>query len=369
MGCKKSCWVVEKKTSRLEEELIEREQGLINEDFDINLDYLIDEQTLSTKLTIKDYIDSFKARFIPSRSSLRIKPGLYKVGDPNQDSDVLVSSNYKLTFDSLRKELTGLNIWLLILNTHGVNVWCAAGKGTFSTAELLYRYKKHKVSDFVNHNKVIIPQLGAPGINIVEAKKYGKLDVVVGPVRASDIKTFIENKYLATKEQRTVSFNLKDRMTLIPIEVANSLKLLLLISGLSIILCFLSNGTTDNLLNSSLVVANPYLIAYFLAIVVFPILLPYIPFKAFYLKGILLSLIANFYLIYGYQGASIGQFMGLIGQIMMITIMVSSLCLNFTGSTTFTSYSGVLKETGVMTKYFKKTVVIAAILIFISIII
>jgi CO dehydrogenase/acetyl-CoA synthase gamma subunit (corrinoid Fe-S protein) len=52
---------------------------------------------------------------------------------------VLVSANYKLTFDSVRKNLNAFDCWLLILDTKGVNVWCAAGKGTFGTDELVSR--------------------------------------------------------------------------------------------------------------------------------------------------------------------------------------------------------------------------------------
>jgi len=35
--------------------------------------------------------------------------------------------------------MPGRNLWILILDTKGVNVWCAAGKGTFGTEELVFR--------------------------------------------------------------------------------------------------------------------------------------------------------------------------------------------------------------------------------------
>ena len=55
------------------------------------------------------------------------------------ESPVLVSANYKLSFDCLRSELTGFNAWMLVLDTRGVNVWCSAGKGTFGTNEIVGR--------------------------------------------------------------------------------------------------------------------------------------------------------------------------------------------------------------------------------------
>jgi len=65
------------------------------------------------------------------RMSYAISPGLYAVGNPTKESDVFVSANYKLSFDVLRRELKGFNAWILVLDTKGINVWCAAGKGTF----------------------------------------------------------------------------------------------------------------------------------------------------------------------------------------------------------------------------------------------
>ena len=68
-----------------------------------------------------------------------VEPGLYAVGKPDERSPVLVTANYKLSFDKLRNELTGRNVWILVLDTKGINVWCSAGKGTFGTMELVGR--------------------------------------------------------------------------------------------------------------------------------------------------------------------------------------------------------------------------------------
>ena len=81
-----------------------------------------------------DYLGSIKCRISNSfRMKYRIKPGMYAVGEPDANSEVFVSANYKLSFDILRKALKGLNVWILVLDTKGINVWCAAGKGTFGT--------------------------------------------------------------------------------------------------------------------------------------------------------------------------------------------------------------------------------------------
>lgn len=100
---------------------------------------------ISTKLTPEDIWGTCKVRFGINRMNYKVNPGIYAVGTPNENSPVLVTANYKLTFDSLRKELKGLNLWIMVLDTKGINVWCAAGKGTFGTKELVNRISKVKL--------------------------------------------------------------------------------------------------------------------------------------------------------------------------------------------------------------------------------
>jgi len=95
--------------------------------------------SLSTKLTWRDVVGGWAARWGIRRMNYSIAPDLHRIGKPTRESEVLVTANYKLTVDVVRRELKGLDAWLLVLDTRGVNVWCAAGKGTFGTAELVRR--------------------------------------------------------------------------------------------------------------------------------------------------------------------------------------------------------------------------------------
>ena len=109
---------------------------------------------VSTRLGWKDYFGGFKARWGINRDNYKVAPGLYAVGNPDKGSNVFVTANYKLTFDVLRKNLVGVDGWLLVLDTKGVNVWCAAGKGTFGTEELIERIEKSGLSRVVDHKKI-----------------------------------------------------------------------------------------------------------------------------------------------------------------------------------------------------------------------
>ena len=126
---------------------------------------------VSTVLTTKDIVGAWRVRWGIGRMNYKVVPGLYSVGKPDENTPVLITANYKLTFHRLRKELDGLNLWILVLDTKGVNVWCAAGKGTFGTEELVHRIEAAKLVEIVKHRTVILPQLGATGVAAHEVQR------------------------------------------------------------------------------------------------------------------------------------------------------------------------------------------------------
>jgi hypothetical protein len=119
---------------------------------------------VSSALAWCDRWGSIKARWGVGRMHYAVDPGLYALGSPDELSPVLVTANYKMSFDCLREALPGRNVWILVLDTEGINVWCAAGKGTFGTEELIRRITASGLKDIVKHRELILPQLGAPGV-------------------------------------------------------------------------------------------------------------------------------------------------------------------------------------------------------------
>jgi hypothetical protein len=370
--------VVEEKTSRVEEEINERIKGLVNEDHDIDLDHIIlkidskndtDITYVDSKLSLKDKVHTVLARVNPNRTKFRIKPGLYAMGNPNEESEVLVTSNYKLTFDTLRRELEGVDCYILVLNTHGVNVWCAAGKGTFSSAELSYRVNKHNVKNVVRHKRLILPQLGASTMNMVDVRKHCKMNIVYGPVRASDIKNFLLNNLECSREERNVTFNLVDRLVLIPVDFISNFKWVLYAFILSLLFNMVTHGFDQSVIMMSATHSIPYLMALVFATVIFPILLPIIPFKAFSLKGMVLSIPLVVYLSINSELLLMSDILAsVVVQLILIASLVTFLSLNFTGTTNFTSFSGVKIETKYQLNALKILVPLSFVALFLSMI-
>ena len=179
---------------------------------------------VATELTFADRLGHWQMRWGIGRMRYRIAPGLYAVGQPAADSPVLVTANYKLTVDLLRQELTGLNAWMLVLDTKGINVWCAAGKGTFGTAELLRQVAATRLAEVVNHRTLIVPQLGAPGVSAHEVRSGCGFRVIYGPVRATDVPAFLAAGMQATPAMRRVTFSTGERLVLTPVELTSMLK-------------------------------------------------------------------------------------------------------------------------------------------------
>lgn len=297
---------------------------------------------VSTKLEFSDLLGTLKVRFGIGRNNYTIAPRLYKVGNPDRNSDVLVSANYKLSFDVLKKNLDSLNIWILVIDTKGVNVWCAAGKGTFGTDNVVKSIKDSSLEHIVKHRNIILPQLSASGVAAHKVKEQTGFRAIFGPVQAKDIKSFIEAGYKATPAMRKVTFPMKERAKLIPVDFMYAkYKLLLIIAALFIFSGLDKTGFLfTKMFETSLFPILNILGAYIAGIVVATLFLPWIPFRAFALKGafwgvavtVLLNLLFN---------VSIMESLGL--GLLNVSI-ASFMTMNFTGSSTYTSLSGVQKE-------------------------
>lgn len=298
---------------------------------------------ISSSLNFVDQLGAIMVRCNINRDNYRVHPGLYAIGSPDRDSDVFVSANYKLSFDSLRENLKGINGWILVLDTKGINVWCAAGKGTFGTKELVSRIRQHSLENIVNHRRLIVPQLGATGVSAHKVHEETGFNVHYGPVRSADIWEFIENGYRKDREMSQVTFNFKERMKLVPNDFIYGKFYILGALTVMILLSFLSNKGFRLAFNNetSSAILN-VILAYFGGIVITPALLPYIPSRAFALKGLYTGIVI--FIITIISGALTGNIIQLLSWLLIIVVISSFMAMNFTGSSTYTSLSGVKKE-------------------------
>jgi ferredoxin len=141
-----------------------------------------------------------------------VEPDLVRVGTPNRDSPVLLTCNFNLTVHRVLKEIQGLDCYLLIAPSKGINVWCGACGDDFNTDSVVSILKTSKVGDLVDHNTLILPQLSATGIDPVVVKQRTGWTAKFGPVYAKDIRSFLAQGMNKTPEQSRVTFPLSARL-------------------------------------------------------------------------------------------------------------------------------------------------------------
>ncbi len=289
-------------------------------------------------ITSSERFGHFLARCGVKREEHIVSPGIYKLGNPTSDSPVLVSANYTLSFDALRSSLAGIDCYILVIDTKGINVWCAAGKGTFGTDEIVYRIRWSGLDKIVKHRNIILPQLGAPGVSAYDVKRMSGFKVEYGPVRAEDLQQYLKT-HTATAEMRRVRFTFKDRLVLTPVELVHVIKPTLIAA----IVLYLLAGPFG---------AFIVVVTAFAGTILFPALLPFIPTHDFSTKGLILGGIVSLpFAVFLATTSTISSAMSPLENVLTAlatflipTAVVAYIALNFTGCTTYTSRAGVKKE-------------------------
>ena len=289
----------------------------------------------------RDVLGAVAVRLGIGRDRYPVAPGLYALGTPGPDSPVVVTANYKLTFDTVRRDIRGLDAWLLVLDTRGVNVWCAAGKGTFSTEELVRRIRLVGLSAVVAHRQVIVPQLGASGVTGREVQAATGFRVVFGPVRARDLVAFVQAGMRASPAMRRVTFPTRDRMTVALVEWLRGGKTLALTLAVLFVVAGFGSGifSLSRAWHGAGLGFAAFLLGFFSGNVLVPLFLPWLPGRAFSLKGGLAGAGAGLAVLWLAQGPVMG-----LGLWLGAVVVGSWYGLHFTGSSTFTSPTGVERE-------------------------
>lgn len=165
---------------------------------------------LQDRSQIKSLFD-FCGRWFPNP----VAPGLREIGTPDRDSPVVVTGNFHLTVRRVEKALTSQNCYLLVVQSKGINVWCASAGGEMNTHCILSALKTSNIASLVDHRELILPQLAAPGIDTILLKKVSGWKGKWGPVYASSLPEFLANGHTKNQDQCRVHFDLPFRMEML----------------------------------------------------------------------------------------------------------------------------------------------------------
>ena len=300
---------------------------------------------VSRTLVRSDRLGAWRVGWGFDRDDYRVRPGMYAVGTPDVGAPVLVTANYKLTFDALRSSLGGLDAWLLVIDTHGINVWCAAGKGTFCADEVARVVHDARLGEIVDHRRLILPQLSAPGVAAHRVKQACGFRVTFGPVRAEDLPAFLATGMQADAAMREVTFTARERAVLVPEELSFvwDRRMLLAYAGILAASAVDRDGVS---LSRGVRRGAPVIGAAWLALLAggaaTPLALPWLPGRAFSLKGALAGGVAA-------AGATalLRRRLSPAARLALLAgvpAVASYAAMNFTGASPITSPSGVERE-------------------------
>jgi ferredoxin len=141
-----------------------------------------------------------------------VRTGVRVVGTPDRMSPVFLTGNYDLTVRRVLRALRGLDAYLLVANSGGINVWCASSGGHLGTHQVVTALKVAQLEDKVVHREVIVPQLAATGVEGKEVRRRTGWIVRFGPADARDIPAYLAAGKDKPQTMREVRFDLRQRL-------------------------------------------------------------------------------------------------------------------------------------------------------------
>ena len=127
------------------------------------------------------------------RQPVQVTPGIYEINEPGSDDQLLITTNFSITYFSVANEVeaSGRPAWLLIADSEGLSVLTGWAAGKFDADKIATTVKTSGISEKVGHKKLVIP--GAVSVLSGELEdELGGWQIIVGPREAVDIPAFMK---------------------------------------------------------------------------------------------------------------------------------------------------------------------------------
>jgi len=125
---------------------------------------------------------------------MMMQQGIYPIGNPTEDSPVLITTNFSLTYFIVSGEVESSRVacWLLVMDTEGLSVLTAWAAGKFVGDAIGAFVKKSGITDKVKHRKVVIPGAVAAISGDLEEELGSGWEVKIGPREAAHIPAYLK---------------------------------------------------------------------------------------------------------------------------------------------------------------------------------
>ena len=134
--------------------------------------------------------------FTDPQRPMTVTQGIYEIGSPDENSPVLITTNFSLTYFIVSGEIEGSRVpsWLLIMDTEGLSVMTAWAAGKFAGDAVGAFVKKCGIADKVAHKKIIIPGYSASISGEME-EELPDWEILIGPRDAALIPKFLKDNW------------------------------------------------------------------------------------------------------------------------------------------------------------------------------
>jgi len=150
-------------------------------------------------------------RFFPFPTT----PGLRVLGQPGPGAPVFLTCNFDLTVRRVLRALEGVDGYLLVANSKGINVWCASGGGILDAHAVISVLKTSGIGERVDHRQLILPQFSAPGVDVQRVARETGWQCTFGPAYAEDLPAYLAaggTDRVLSAQMRHARFPLADRL-------------------------------------------------------------------------------------------------------------------------------------------------------------
>ncbi len=131
--------------------------------------------------------------FTDPQRPMTVTEGIFEIGTPDENSPVLVTTNFALTYFIVSGEIEASKVssWLLIKDSEGLSVLTAWAAGKFGGDDVGMFVKKCGIMDKVKHTELIIPGYAAAIAGDVEEELPG-WTITVGPRESAHLAGFLK---------------------------------------------------------------------------------------------------------------------------------------------------------------------------------
>lgn len=122
-----------------------------------------------------------------------VEPGLRTFGEPDEESPVLYTTNFALTFYTVQEDVKELDCYMLVVDTEGISVESAVAGGKLTAEKIEETIEETGIEEIVNHRKIVSPGLAARISG--ETEMATDWEVLVGPKDSAGIKSFLDKNF------------------------------------------------------------------------------------------------------------------------------------------------------------------------------